>query len=135
MNEGSAMAPPPTPEEPSLVPSQGPDSALSLMANYRLDGLKTRGYHLVNLTIHLLAALTLFGLVRRTLLSEPLRARFGQVAMPLAAATALLWAVHPIQTESVTYIVQRQTAMARDRGQVKGSTPRVEKPRYMIGRM
>src|SRR5205823_5584918 len=54
-----------------------------------------------------LAALVLFGLVRRTLVSARMRDRFGAAATPLAFVTALIWLVHPLQTGSVTYIVQR----------------------------
>jgi tetratricopeptide (TPR) repeat protein len=65
------------------------------------------GYHAVNLAIHIGAALFLFGVVRRTLLSAPLCARFGSGSTALAFAVSLLWLVHPLQTESVTYVVQR----------------------------
>jgi tetratricopeptide (TPR) repeat protein len=65
------------------------------------------GYHAANLVIHLLAALALFGIVRRTLAADPLQARVGTLATPLALATSLVWLVHPLQTESVTYLVQR----------------------------
>lgn len=65
------------------------------------------GYHFLNLAIHLMAGLTLFGVVRRTLLSPRLRSRFGSAADGLAFAIALVWVVHPLQTEAVTYIVQR----------------------------
>lgn len=75
--------------------------------NRALHGLDTRGYHLTNLAIHLAAALTLFGLVRRTLLSDRLRDRFGTGATGIAFAAALIWMVHPLQTQSVTYTVQR----------------------------
>lgn len=66
-----------------------------------------RGYHVTNVALHLLAALTLFGVVRRTLLSPPLRARYGAAAGWLGGIIALLWLVHPVQTASVTYVVQR----------------------------
>lgn len=65
------------------------------------------GYHFLNLAIHLMAGLALFGVVRRTLLSHRLRSRFGSAASGLAFAIALVWVVHPLQTEAVTYIVQR----------------------------
>jgi tetratricopeptide (TPR) repeat protein len=97
---------------------------LSLAINYALGGYNVWGYHALNLTVHLLAGLTLFGIVRRTLLqlqqesrvllgpapitSGPtLRDRFGAAANELALAVAVLWTVHPLQTESVTYIIQR----------------------------
>jgi tetratricopeptide (TPR) repeat protein len=79
----------------------------SLAINYALGGTDVRGYHALNLAIHILAGLTLLGVVRRTLLQPGLRERFGAAANGLALATAVLWTVHPLQTESVTYIVQR----------------------------
>jgi tetratricopeptide (TPR) repeat protein len=66
-----------------------------------------RGYHLLNIAIHLAAGLTLFGVVRRTMTSERLRGRFGATAPWLAFGVAALWLVHPLQTASVTYLVQR----------------------------
>src|SRR5436190_18240194 len=48
---------------------------LTLAVNYALGGLDVRGYHALNTLIHALAALTLFGIVRRTLLQPLLRAR------------------------------------------------------------
>ncbi|HUJ71275.1 MAG TPA: hypothetical protein VLZ30_03470, partial [Verrucomicrobiae bacterium] len=80
---------------------------LSLAVNYALGGTEVQGYHVVNLIIHILAGLTLLGVVRRTLLQPKLRERFGAAANGLALAVAVLWTVHPLQTESVTYIVQR----------------------------
>lgn len=80
---------------------------LTLAINYALGGLEVGGYHWVNLAIHCLAALTLFGVVRRSLLQPVLVDRLGQVAVPIAFMTALLWILHPIQTEAVTYLIQR----------------------------
>ena len=65
------------------------------------------GYHATNLLIHLLAALALFGVVRRTLETEALRKVTGTAATPLAFLVALLWVLHPLQTGSVTYLIQR----------------------------
>jgi tetratricopeptide (TPR) repeat protein len=84
---------------------------LSLAVNFALHGTQVRGYHLFNLAVHVLAALTLFGLVRRTLQSPGIPDRARQSATGLALAAALLWAVHPLQTESVTYIIQRAEAL------------------------
>ncbi len=84
-----------------------PVVALSFALDYAVGGLNTLPYHLTNLAIHVLAGLALFGVVRRTFLLPRLRARFGRASAALALAVALLWAVHPLQTESVTYITQR----------------------------
>ena len=88
-----------------------PVADLTFAANYAVAGLHPTGYHLVNLAVHILAALTLFGIVRRTLSLPPLAERFGSAASALALAVALLWMVHPLQTESVTYIVQRAESL------------------------
>ena len=70
------------------------------------------GFHLTNLLIHLCGALVLFGIVRRTLLLPEFRADIGNHAVWIAGATALLWAVHPLQTSAVTYLVQRAASLA-----------------------
>ena len=80
---------------------------LTLSLNYLLGDRSPFGYHLANLTIHLITALLLFGVVRRTFLTPQLSLRYGAAASGLALAAALIWEVHPLQTESVTYITQR----------------------------
>jgi tetratricopeptide (TPR) repeat protein len=80
---------------------------LSLAINYAIGGIQVWGYHVLNLTIHILAGLTLLGILRRTLHQPILRGRFGAAADELALAAAVLWTVHPLQTESVTYVIQR----------------------------
>ena len=84
---------------------------LSLAVNYALGGLDVRGYHAVNIALHILAGLVLFGIVRRTLSSPRLASSYGADSTWLATAVAVLWLVHPLQTESVTYIVQRTELM------------------------
>jgi len=88
-----------------------PVVSLSLALNHAISGKNVWSYHALNLMVHLLGALTLFGIIRRTLLTEKLRARFGHAATPLSLSVALLWMVHPLQTESVTYIVQRAESL------------------------
>ena len=65
------------------------------------------GYHLFNLLLHVLAALALFGVIRRTFLTPELQARFAPASTPLAFVTALIWVIHPLLTDAVTYVVQR----------------------------
>ena len=84
---------------------------LSFAANHALGKLDPAGYHVVNLAIHLGAALVVFGLVRRTLARPPLGEYFVEHALPVALVTALLWTLHPLQTESVTYVSQRAESL------------------------
>jgi len=92
-----------------LDPSKRPVPALTLALNYQWGHLDVRGYHVVNVVVHIVAGLLLFGIVRRTIkLHDGLR----QVpAAGLAFAIALTWLVHPLQTESVTYVIQRCESM------------------------
>ena len=66
-----------------------------------------RGYHALNLAVHLAAALLLFGVVRRSLLAPALSERLGRSATLLGFLVALVWVVHPLNTSAVTYVVQR----------------------------
>ncbi len=84
-----------------------PVATLSLALNYAAGGLSPLGYHATNLAIHAAAALLAFGLVRRTLRSPALAGRLGGSAGPVAFLAALLWALHPLQTEAVSYLSQR----------------------------
>ena len=100
----------------------------TLALNYLIGGSDVTGYHVVNLCIHILAALALFGVVRRTLtlpsLGGPFDATQGRpepgrtggrfderTAASLAFCAALLWAVHPLQTQAVTYVIQRMESL------------------------
>ncbi len=84
-----------------------PVIAVSLALNYWVDGLNPRGYHALNLAVHALASIFLFLLVRRTLLLPRFGNKFDAWAGWIALVCALVWMVHPLQTQAVTYIVQR----------------------------
>jgi tetratricopeptide (TPR) repeat protein len=117
------------PPNGSRTVSGRPVLNLSFAVNYAISGTDVWSYHALNLVIHLLAGLTLFGIVRRTFEQvgtggPPVRVRFGfsrstdgrparpyLLATSLAFAIALLWTVHPLQTEAVTYVVQRAESL------------------------
>ncbi|MBM3287428.1 MAG: tetratricopeptide repeat protein [Candidatus Eisenbacteria bacterium] len=109
--------------------------AVTLAFNYAISGLDVWSYHLFNLAAHLLAGLLLFEILRRTLSLGPGRHRFSRRAVPLSAAAAFLWTIHPLQTESVTYIVQRAEAMVgffyllTIYGLIRGTTAAGARPR------
>jgi len=65
------------------------------------------GYHAANLATHLLAGLLLFGIVRRALQSPRLPDGWEARSTPFATVVAVLWMVHPVNTQAVTYVVQR----------------------------
>ena len=80
---------------------------LSLAINYALGGLDVWGYHGMNLWFHLLATLTLWGVLGRTLRQPVIPVFFRNCSGSLAGCVTLLWAVHPLLTESVVCIAQR----------------------------
>ena len=114
------------PAQQGITISGRPLAGLSVALNYAVSGTHVWSYHLFNVAIHLLCGLTLFGIVRRTfsrfllergvgsaksgsfVRSEPADRNTSHI---VAIAAALLWTVHPLQTESVTYIAQRVESM------------------------
>ena len=73
---------------------------LSFAINFAAGGLRPTGYHLWNVAVHLLCALTAFGLLRLTLGADG-----------LALAAALIWVVHPLNSEAVDYVTERSESM------------------------
>lgn len=79
--------------------------------NYKIDGVNTFGYHIVNILIHIINAALVYILFRMILsrFEETNEYRYSRY-VPLFIA--LVFLVHPIQTQSVTYTVQRFTSLA-----------------------
>jgi tetratricopeptide (TPR) repeat protein len=108
---GTANRPGPLSPPRDAVTSGRPLVNLSLALNYWFGGYDTLGYHLVNIVLHILSSTLLYGIVRRLLLLDCFAGRFATVATPLALAAALVWAIHPLQTDSVEYVSQRTESM------------------------
>jgi len=90
--------------EPTAI-SGRPALIFTFAVNYLLAFDQVEQYHATNLVTHLLAALLLYAVLRRTLTRTWPRTW-------LAAAAAAIWAGHPLNTEAVTYIVQRSESLA-----------------------
>lgn len=88
-----------------------PLARLTFALNWFVGGKEIWGYHLVNISIHALCAFLLF-LTVRALHRTPRGG--GGASDPYAASliAAFFWAANPIQTQAVTYIVQRMAALA-----------------------
>jgi protein O-mannosyl-transferase len=91
---------------PLVSETSRPLVQLSLAVNYAISGLDPWSYHLFNVLVHVAAACTLYSLVRRTL-ERAGSDRVRPAADGLALTISLLWMLHPLQTGSVTYIIQR----------------------------
>jgi len=88
-----------------------PVAFISFALNYYFNQYDPVGYHIVNLCLHVLAGFFLFLFIKTTLKIPCLQNRFTYPAL-IAFWAALIWSVHPVQTQSVTYIVQRMNSMA-----------------------
>ncbi len=84
---------------------------LTLAFNFHFDGFNSAGYHVFNVRVHILAAMMFFLLVRKTLLLSSSNEAFKKDASLLALASAMLWLLHPIHTQAVTYIIQRAESL------------------------
>lgn len=89
-----------------------PVACLSFALNYYFGKLNVFGYHVVNLLIHLVASIFLFLFIYRTLLYLSSKRRWAGDPYFVALLATVLWAINPIQTQAVTYIVQRMASMA-----------------------
>ncbi len=78
-----------------------PLNFLSLAIDHAIFGLWAPGFHLVNLVLHIATAFAIYFLVLRI-----------PESAGLAAAAALLWAVHPVQVESVAWISERKNILS-----------------------
>ena len=81
---------------------------LSFALNYAAGGLNPAGYHAVNLVIHILCGLVLFGIIRRTLSHLPHPPHLPDL---VAFFSALVWLLHPLETEVVDYVTQRTESL------------------------
>ncbi|MGD2125461.1 MAG: hypothetical protein PVG99_05230 [Desulfobacteraceae bacterium] len=80
--------------------------------NYYLGGHDVIGYHLVNIFVHACASIFLFLFIYHTLNLPSFRDKYASQAYPIALLSTILWAINPLQTQAVTYIVQRMTSLA-----------------------
>lgn len=86
---------------------------LSLALNYYFHELHVFGYHLVNLIIHVCTALMVWWLVKLSFSTPYLKENnLVKYKQEIALFSSLLFVCHPIQTEAVTYMIQRGTSLA-----------------------
>lgn len=84
-----------------------PVANISFALNYYVHRYRVAGYHLVNISIHIATGILLYYLVKTTLALAAVRP-----GRSIAFFTTLIWMMHPVQTQTVTYIVQRMNGLA-----------------------
>jgi len=88
-------------------------SFFSFALNFKFGEYNVLGYHITNLLIHILNAFLVFLLTLQIFRTPLMKKRsFSPLRNHIAIFTALIFLVHPIQTQGVTYIVQRMTSQS-----------------------
>lgn len=94
----------------SPVPSR-PLANITLALNYYFHGYALPGYHIVNIAIHAITGILLYFLFIATFRTPVLQATLSR-PRATAFAAAVIWLAHPLQTQSVTYLIQRMNSLA-----------------------
>ncbi len=89
-----------------------PVATFTFALNYRFGGLDVTWYHVTNFIIHILNGLLIFYLVLLTMQSHKLTTAYRERGLSVALISAAIFLLHPIQTESVSYISQRYESLA-----------------------
>jgi hypothetical protein len=88
-----------------------PLPVISLAINYYFNKENVIGYHIFNISIHILTGIFLFLFFKVTLEFLPEK-KLTEATRIVSFFAALIWLVHPLQIQSVTYIIQRMNSMA-----------------------
>ncbi len=91
--------------------SERPLANLTFAVNYYFDGLKVAGYHWTNIVIHCLNGILLYAFIA-TLPQAVIGLRYRRSALMIAFLATAVWLLNPVQTQAVTYVVQRMTSLA-----------------------
>lgn len=87
-------------------------SLFTFAVNYYFGEFNVFGYHLVNFIVHVAAGIFLYWFLILTFNLPSLKEKYGALSYKIALFTSLIFISHPVQTQSVTYIVQRMSSMA-----------------------
>jgi len=91
---------------------------LTFALNYALGGTDVAGYRVLNVLLHVVVGLLLYGAMRMTIERVVARINGEECVRPrrcaawYAGAAAICWAVHPLQTAAVSYVAQRAEVLA-----------------------
>lgn len=84
----------------------------SFLVNRMINPLDPVNYRLFNIVLHSVNAALVYWLAFLTLQLPGLRERFIRYAYPVAVLGSLVFALHPININAVSYIVQRMAALS-----------------------
>lgn len=100
-----------SPPNEGITVSGRPVLNFTFALDYALSGTEVWSYHVTNLLIHLTGGLLFFGALRRAFALPNVAPRIAPYSVELALLISLLWTLHPLQTSSVTYVIQRAESL------------------------
>lgn len=86
--------------------------SISMAFNAYLDGLRPFGFHVLNLALHIFNSILAFCIFQKSLNHFPNPRQMAKNNLSIAFFAAAVFLVHPIQTESVIYIISRSEILA-----------------------
>ncbi len=90
-----------------------PISCLSLGLNYYFGGINPFGYHLVNISIHIICTFAVYYFLYTFLSIPGLKPHSAaKYRYEITVIATFLFAFHPLQTNVASYIIQRMTSFA-----------------------
>ena len=93
-----------------IVLSWRPLSNLTFALSYAMSGLNPWAHHLIGLSVHIFASYVLFFFLKKTF-ELPTLNKYNNESVILAGTISVIWSIHPVQTECVTYISQRMECL------------------------
>jgi Tfp pilus assembly protein PilF len=85
---------------------------LSFALNYAVGSFDPLGYHIVNLTVHIINSLLVYFFVLITFSTPFMKKSLSEAtARSVSLISGIIFLVHPVQTEAVTFVVQRLTSL------------------------
>jgi tetratricopeptide (TPR) repeat protein len=90
---------------------QRPVAYTSFALNYYLHGYNVVGFRLVNIIIHVISGILLYFFIQATFRAPALKS-CDTHAKWISFFAAAIWMVHPLQTQSISYLVQRMNSLA-----------------------
>ena len=89
-----------------------PAARFTFAINYYFGGEDVLGYHFVNIFIHFLTSIFLFLFIYHSLNLPLTKEKYGLNSYSISLLATILWGINPVQTQAVTYIVQRMASMS-----------------------
>jgi len=86
--------------------------SISIAFNAHLDGLRPFGFHVFNLVLHIFNTILLFHIFQKSLIHFKTQTKISEGNTAISFFAAAIFLVHPIQTESVIYIISRSEILA-----------------------